>query len=202
MLVLSACADTAVSEVEASVRGYREGRYVATLTNSSDLDIYETCVVTGFADYGAIGSDRFLIRAAAHDATDHRATAELDDVVIDYDIDCVEELSVTPDIGRPVDTAEAARACGATAIFLRATNRSPDKGIEEATPSERIQLADRIVALARRSTDPALIAASERFRDNANTDNGFVYGEMFQDVDDACALLGYSAFRLPNRFRR
>ena len=45
--------------MEASVRGSNEtGRYVATITNNTETDLYATCYVNAVVEYGSIGADR------------------------------------------------------------------------------------------------------------------------------------------------
>jgi hypothetical protein len=178
-------------DVETAVRGNGDtGRYEATITNNTDADLYVTCTVTALLDYGAVGSDRFILRAIAGAATDRRGAVSLDDAPARYEIECAKELSIDANAGGPLDEDAAGRACSATERLYRATDRMyPD----EATPTQRVQMAAHVRALAGASGDPALIAASERLADDPNSHDGNVWHELFTDIDDACEAIGLNA---------
>jgi hypothetical protein len=79
-------------DVQASVQGIgTHGRYEATVTNSTDDGVFITCTVTGVRDYGAVGSDRFILAIAAGSATSLQGTMSLDDLTSEYEIKCVED---------------------------------------------------------------------------------------------------------------
>src|SRR4051812_32305267 len=81
--------------VEASVRGNNEtGRYVASITNNTETDLYATCYVDALVEYGSVGSDRFLVRGVAGATTDHLGSVSLDDGGAEYEIECVKDFSV------------------------------------------------------------------------------------------------------------
>ncbi len=176
-------------DVEASVRGDNEtGRYVATITNNTDTDLYTTCYVNTVAEYGSVGSDRFLVRGVAGATTDHQGSVSLDDGGAEYEIECVKEFSVEPTttVGL-IDRAAAARACSTTYRLYRVPRSYADPNVP---PETRVRMGRHMVRLAERSGDPGLVAATERLLDGVNTDDWNVLLELFVRVDDACDGLG------------
>jgi hypothetical protein len=175
-------------DVEAAVRGDNEtGRYVATITNNTDTDLYATCHVNAVLAYGSVGSDRFLVRGVAGATTDHHGSVTLDDGGAEYEIECVKEFSVEPNatVG-PIDRAAAVRTCSTTYRLYNAPRPTDPK----ATPEQRVRMARRILRLAERSEDLGLVAATQRLLGGVNTYDGNVLLELFVDVDDACDGLG------------
>ena len=175
--------------MEASVRGNNEtGRYVATITNNTDTDLYVTCNVNAVVEYGSIGSDRFLVRGLAGAPTEHHGSVSLDDGRAEYEIECVKEFSVEPNAtAGPIDRAAAVRACSSTYRLYRAPRSYADSNV---TPEQRVRMGRHILQLAERSEDPGLVAATERLLGEVNTDDRDVLLELFVRVDDACDGLG------------
>src|SRR3954453_17593488 len=84
-------------DVEASVRGNNEtGRYVATIPNKTDADVYMRCSVNAVVAYGSVGYIRSLVRAVPGAITYHPGRVSLDDGGAEYQIKCVNEFSVEP----------------------------------------------------------------------------------------------------------
>ena len=107
----------------------------------------------------------------------------LDDAGAAYEIECVKEFSVEPNVTvGPVDEAAASRACSITYRLFRDD--------PEATPEQRLRMGRHIVRLAERSEDLGLAAATKRLLGDVNDDDGNVLWELFFDVDDACEGLG------------
>jgi hypothetical protein len=174
--------------MEASVRGNNEsGRYVASITNNTDTDLYATCYVNAVVEYGSVGSDRFLVRSVAGATTDHQGSVSLDDGGAEYEIECVKEFSVEQNttVG-PIDRAAAIRACSTTNRLYRAPRPYDPK----VRPEQRVRMGRHIVRFAKRSNDPGLVAATERLLADVNTDDGTALLELFVRVDDACDGLG------------
>jgi hypothetical protein len=175
-------------DVEASVRGNNEtGRYVATITNKTDADVYMRCSVNAVVAYGSVGYDRFLVRGVAGAITDHPGRVSLDDGGAEYQIECVNEFSVEPNAAvGPIDKAAAARACSATNRLYGLPRPYDPKGKSE----QRVHMGRHILRLAERSGDLGLVAAAQRLLDGVNTYDGSVWLQLFVDVDDACEGLG------------
>ncbi len=191
LLLAAGSCGSPTPDVQASVRGSNEtGRYVATIANNTDTDLYVTCFVDAVMEYGSVGSDRFLVRGVAGATTDHQGSVSLDDGGAEYEIECVKEFSVEPNtpVG-PVDRAAAARACSTTYRLYKAP-RPYDPTVR---PEQRVRMGGHIVRLAERSKDLGLVAAAERLLRDVNTDDGDVLLERFVDVDDACDGLGLDA---------
>jgi len=175
-------------EVEASVRGDNDtGRYIATVTNNTDADVYMTCHVDAMVEYGSVGSDQFLIRGVAGTSTDHGGRVSLDDGGAEYQIDCVKEFSVEPNatVG-PINEAAAVRTCSAAYRF----SVEPRPYDPVSKPEQRIRTGRHILRLAERSGDLGLVAAAERLLGDVNNKDGYVFNELFSDMDDACEGLG------------
>jgi hypothetical protein len=154
MLLATACGAFS-PDVEASVRGNNEtGRYVATITNNSDTDVYMTCSVDAVVDYGSVGLDRFLVRGVAGATTEHQGSVSLDDGGAAYQIECVKEFSVEPNatVG-PVDRAAAVKACLVTDRLYRAPRLYDPK----EKPEQRVRMARHIL---RWPSDPQTLASS------------------------------------------
>lgn len=184
LTLLATTCNASSPDVEAAVRGNNEtGRYVATITNNTETDLYATCYVNAVVEYGSIGSDRFLVRGVAGASTDHQGSVTLDDAGAEFEIERVKEFSVEPNatVG-PVDEAAASRACSITYRLFRDD--------PEATPEQRLRMGQHIVRLAERSEDLGLVAATKRLLGDVNDDDGNVLWELFFDVDDACEGLG------------
>lgn len=176
-------------DVEASVRGNNEtGRYVATITNNTDTDLYVTCYVNAVVEYGSVGSDRFLVRGVAGATTNHQGSVSLDDGGASYEIECVEEFSVEPNAtAGPIHREAAARACSATYRLYGVPRSYADPNVP---PEKRVRMGRHILRLAERSEDPGLVAATERLLGDVNTGDWNVLLRLFVRVDDACEGLG------------
>jgi len=173
--------------MEASVRGNNEtGRYVASITNNTDTDLYATCFVNAVVEYGNVGSDRFLVRGVAGATTNHVGSVSLDDGGAEYEIECVKEFSVEPNTTVGLDRAAAATACSATNRLYR----SPRPYDPKVRPEWRVRMGRHIVRLAKRSRDLGLVAATEHLLAGVNSDHSDALMALFVRVDDACDGLG------------
>ncbi len=143
----------------ASVRGNNEtGRYVATITNNTDTDLYATCYVNAVVEYGSVGSDRFLVRGVAEATTDHQGSASLDDGGAEYEIECVKEFSVEPNatVG-PIDRVAAVRACFTTNRLYGAPRLYDPKAKPAQLGTSFGSLSDpRTLAWSRQRSAPSL----------------------------------------------